>query len=92
MSSSGSWPRVNGSPAGILGKHAIKYTTIAAATTPTMVKVMRQPTSRPMARPMGKPKIIAIDVPVATMLTARALWRTSTKREAHTAAMDQKTA
>ena len=37
---------------------------------PIVKKVMRQPIYKPITRPKGRPKIIAIEVPVATMLSA----------------------
>ena len=53
---------------------------------------MRQPTARPMARPSGRPKIIAMEVPVATIEIASGPWLSSTRRVAMTAATDQKIA
>ena len=92
MSSSGSCLTVKRSPAGMAGNTAAWYTTAAAEKAPTTANVMRQPTASPMARPIGRPKICAMDEPVAIMLMASAPWRVSTRREAMIEATDQNTA
>ena len=74
------------------GNTAAWYTTAAAEKAPTTANVMRQPTASPMARPIGRPKICAMDEPVAIMLIASAPWRVSTRREAMIEATDQNTA
>ncbi len=52
---------------------------------------MRQPKYRPIIRPRGKPKIIATEVPVATILKAIARCSLDTSCTAIGAAIDQKT-
>ena len=91
MSSTGSCLTVKRSPAGIAGNTALVHHR-GAEKAPTTANVMRQPTASPMARPIGRPKICAMDEPVAIMLMASAPWRVSTRREAMIEATDQNTA
>ena len=65
---------------------------MANDTTPTRPNVILQPSASPIALPKGNPKIMATDVPVATMLTASEPCCGATRRDAATEAIDQKTA
>ena len=59
---------------------------------PTSVNVMRQPTARPTMRPSGMPKVIAIELPVATRPMATGPCSSPTTRTANGEATDQKMA
>lgn len=72
------------------GKTRQRKTSARKAMTASERNVMRQPSARPTTRPSGRPKIMAIEEPVAIIESANG-WRTCvTRRVASGPAIDQK--
>jgi len=91
-SSMGTLARLPAFSLGRRGSSRARATMTMAATPPTARNVVRQPSHSPTIRPSGMPSTMAMEVPVASRLSATAFLPGGATRTASEAVMDQNTA